>query len=338
MQFKLSAKLQADMMEDLSKMLEDNIPLNNATAELAHAFVGRASEAAKRMRTMLARGGDISDAMRPYFSDQLCDAMRAGIKSGKTTQALTQASGFVRMQATAMGKLYSSLGYPGFVMVAVLTGIMIIATRVMPEIIDLVPKKGLSPLSQSVFSLGQFLIYYGYLVIGFMAGLVAFIVWTMPNVTGEIRATLDKIPPWSLYRQYQAAVFLQMLALLIASNISFKDSLQMIRARARPYVAWHVARMQRRLASPSGGGVTGALDTGLIPALDIRRIRLREQSGDFEESLRRTGARAAEQVTKVIEMTGRFLFVAILVGAGGMLGFMGIGLFDALSSAAAAGG
>ena len=129
-----------------------------------------------------------------------------------------------------------------------------------------------------------------------------------------------------------------MLALLIASNISFKDALQIIRARARPYVAGHVGRMQRRLASPSGGGVTGALDTGLIPDQDIRRIRLREQSGDFEAALRRTGMRAAEQVTKVIELTGRFLFVAILVGAGGMLGFMGLGLFDALASAAAAGG
>lgn len=338
MHFKLSARLQADMMEDLSKMLDDNIPIKNAVAELAHTFVGRASDAAKRMQSMLTRGGDISDAMRPYFSDQLCDAMRAGIKSGKTTQALTQASGFVRMQAIAMGKLYSSLGYPGFVLAAVLVAIMIIATRVLPEIADLVPKKGLSPLSQTVFSFGQFLIYYGYLVIGFMAGLMAFIVWTMPNLTGHQRELLDKTPPWSLYRKYQAAVFLQMLALLIASNISFKDALQIIRARARPYVAGHVGRMQRRLASPSGGGVTGALDTGLIPDQDIRRIRLREQSGDFEEALRRTGMRAAEQVTKVIELTGRFLFVAILVGAGGMLGFMGLGLFDALASAAAAGG
>lgn len=338
MQFKLSARLQADMMEDLSKMLDDNIPIMNAVSELSDTFVGRASEAARRMQSMLTRGGDISDAMRPYFSDQLCDAMRAGIKSGKTTQALTQASGFVRMQADAMGKLYSSMGYPLFVFAAVLTAIMIIATKVLPEIADLVPKKGLSPISLSVFSFGQFLINYGYMVIGIVAGAVSFIVWTLPNITSDIRESLDKIPPWSLYRKYQAAMFLQMLALLVASNISFKDALQIIRSRARPYISWHVARMQRRLASPSGGGVTGALDTGLIPPLDIRRIKLREQAGDFEEALRRTGVRAAEQLTKVIEITGRFLFIAILVGAGGMLGFMGIGLFDALGSAASAGG
>ena len=62
MHFKLSARLQADMMEDLSKMLDDNIPIKNAVAELAHTFVGRASDAARRMQSMLKRATTLTSS------------------------------------------------------------------------------------------------------------------------------------------------------------------------------------------------------------------------------------------------------------------------------------
>jgi type II secretory pathway component PulF len=328
---KLSLRVQGDMMEDLADLLNDEIPIAKAVNELAGTYRGRASEAARMMEHALRHGQDVSDAMRGYFSAPICDAYRSGVRSGRAAESITYAVAMCRNQGAAVGRLMGALSYPMVVLFAAMTAIVIMATQVLPEVATMVPRNRWTPLTAAVFGTGNFITHYGIFVLLGVGCAVGWIVWSLPNLTGELRHTLDRYPPWSLYRRYQSAFFLQTLSLLLRSEIPIKDALSLTASRSTSYMQGHLQQMLMKLASPSNDGAMSALDTGLIPDQDMRRIRLRGQSGNVEEALHKSGERSAQDVLKVIDLTGRFLNYTILLIAGGLVAFMGMGFFEALS-------
>lgn len=322
------------MLEDLAQMLKDNFPILKAANELSLTFPGRAAEAALRMKQMLNRGGDISEAMRPYFYPQVCDSVRAGSRSGNLAEALENVAKLVRNQGAAINKAIGALVYPGAVFIAASIAIVVMSTQVLPELEQLVPRQKWTPLGHFVFSSGQFIKSFWFVILIVIAGTVSLLSWSLPNYTGDFRATLDRFPPWSLYRRFQAAMLLQTLSLQMKANVGIKEALGLTLTRASPYLAWHVQRMVNQLSTPSTGGALAALDTGMIPAMDIRRIKLRAEGSDIEAALHKSGERSAAHVTKVIDVAGTVFGYTIIGIAAGMAALLGLGLFETLGAAA----
>jgi type II secretory pathway component PulF len=90
-----------------------------------------------------------------------------------------------------------------------------------------------------------------------------FIVWSMNNfLLMNVRNLLDKIPPWSIYKQYQSTVFLICLSGLIKTGSSYNNAVQFTIKTASPYLNVFLHRMLNNLARGSNFGES--LDVGLF--------------------------------------------------------------------------
>lgn len=329
----LSIRIQADMMDDLATMLEAGIPIREVVDELGRCYPGRPSEAVRRMNQTLSRGDDLSDGMRDWFSPVICDAVRAGMKCGRLTESLMLAVSIMRARAAAIGKFIGSMIYPVAIFTLSVIGIASMSMYVLPELGKLVPANKWTPLGRTVMATGNFIATFGPFIVLMLIAAVGWTAWSLPRLTGPLRESLDRFPPWSLYRKYQAASFMMNLSMLLAADVKIKEALNHLAQRSTPYVSWHLRAMVRRLAAPTGGA-THALDTGLVDERDVRRLRLMEQASNFDKALATMGQRAGDQVNKIIEVAGKALFIIVLLSAGGLIAFMVLGLFQVLGSVA----
>lgn len=70
---------------------------------------------------------------------------------------------------------------------------------------------------------------------------------TMPVFTGPIRARLDHIPPWSIYKAIQAAGWVNALADLLASGMPLSKALLLQEQWATPWLRERVAAARIRV-------------------------------------------------------------------------------------------
>lgn len=75
-----------------------------------------------------------------------------------------------------------------------------------------------------------------------IAGLAIFftvlggIAWSLPHLTGPVRRVLDHIPPWSMYRRMQGAIWLAGFSALSQVGMAERNALLKMGERATPYL------------------------------------------------------------------------------------------------------
>jgi type II secretory pathway component PulF len=98
------------------------------------------------------------------------------------------------------------------------------------------------------------------------AGGIWLLLWSLPNLTGPLRARLDGWLVWRLYRDVNAIRFLAMLAVLVRQrgnvDVRLRQALSMQADQAGPWLSWHIRAMVGRIDA----GLVGAdsFDTGMI--------------------------------------------------------------------------
>lgn len=325
------ATAQADFMEDLISMTKDGYRMDDALQELARNFGGRFAVVARTLRSTLSQGRPLADGMQGIFDPILVDATRAGEKGGLLQEAVEAGIQLLRDRSSAVGQLVQALTYPAFIFILVMSLTTFLVVSVFPEFASMVPYRKMTTMGKLVMAIGNFITSYGLFVAVFLGLLVYAVVWSMPNVVGPVRHTLDRVPPWRFYRVYQSSTFLQNLSLLLRSGVGFRDALQLMARNTSPYVAWHVREMSRRLRNPSPSLASGslnayALETGMLPHRDVRRLRVLSQSSAFETALFRRGERAAQDMGKLLSVVKTVLTTAVLIICGVFLGIAGLGL------------
>jgi type II secretory pathway component PulF len=338
MAFGFSATSQSDFMEDLVSMMKDGIRLDAALDEIANTFGGRFAVIARRLKNSLTHGKPIADGMSGTFDPVLVDAARAGEAGGRFEEAVFAGVELLRARSETIRQLRKALTYPIISLIIVCGLVVMLSVAVLPEVARLVPPSKWTPLGRTVIESGDFIVHYGIFVLLIIGGAIYMVVRSFSSLTGEIRSQLDEFPPWSFYRAYQAATFMQNLSLLLRCGLMFKDALNLIARHSSPYVAWHVRQMLYRLARPeisrsAGTGASAnamALDTGLILDKYVRRMRLISQTSEFENALDRLGRRTTKDVTELMDSVRMFLSNIMLVISGLALSSTVLGLFQTL--------
>lgn len=331
------AKAQIAMLEDLISLTKEGVQINRAVDEIIDSTRGSAIEAARSMKLALAKGRDLSEGMVGWFDPALCDAVRAGIRTGAFEEAVTAGLSVVRTRSDAISHLIKVMIYPTVVFLAATGFVLLMALYVLPEVQKVVPAHKWTDAGRGALAIGSFVATKGAYLLMVLAIVVGAIVWSFGQFIHPIRAQLDVVPPWTWYRRYQSASFMLQLSLLLESGVKMKDALSLLSARANPYVRGHISEMRRKLEGQgrdSGGKsvLAGALNTGLIEAKDSRRLHLYAQTKSFEAALSSMGKNAIGSVEQVIQSIASVLSTVVLVLGGGLLAYMGMGLFQTLQS------
>jgi hypothetical protein len=167
-------------------------------------------------------------------------------------------------------ELLAAALWPALVAVLLLAGLVLaVPAYTAPRLrqtFQAVPDEYLGVLTRRLFEFSAWVLAYWPAAVAGLAAFLGLLLWSLPNLTGGLRAVLDRHGPWRLYRHFHAIRFLAVLAAILgrpgAGSMRLAAALDMQKACAGPWAAWHIDAMLDRIDA----GVTGAatLDTGLL--------------------------------------------------------------------------
>lgn len=165
---------------------------------------------------------------------------------------------------------------------------------------------------------------------GIMVALVLAIgatVYLLPRWRGPLRLRADKLVGVSLYRDYNAAVVLSALAMMIGSGKTLRQALDDLRASASPWLRWQLQRIINSLED-NPTDYLAAFSRGLMPpTVRARLASLLDSSKSFDEALIALGTSEVRRLETNVSLsaqavnyalTGVLLAVAVTLSVGQM--------------------
>jgi toxin co-regulated pilus biosynthesis protein E len=145
-------------------------------------------------------------------------------------------------------------------------GLLLLGGTVMlPNFVTLMPVAQWEAPSRIVYEAGQILTKYWPFVVGAIAGLVGWVIWSLPNLHNKLRTKyLDRVFPWSLYKSLQSSNFILNIAAMFKAKVPILDAVRGYAMVSTPYSASWALRMQLRLESEQTASDMRALDVGFI--------------------------------------------------------------------------
>lgn len=315
--FNFGNKKQLAFLEDLYLLIRDGIPANRAIEMMAQSTTGITQEVALFLSKKISEGKPLADGMLNWFSPNIVEIIRVGEEGGALTETMQSAIKSLSQRSSAISAFVSALVYPIFVITIACIVIVYLQGSVFNQFllikpIDQWPDAGIQLLKVASWIKKGWWIFILFCIFIFFA-----IKNILENYTGEFRASLDGIPPFSLYRQLISARMLETLGLLVSNGVVFKTAIKVMQYQGNPYMNYHLTQMEHLL----GMGKTNIADvlaTGLISHEDLMRLRVMAEVKGFEHGLIRMGVRGSENAAQTLTLISKVL--------GGLLLCMGTGL------------
>lgn len=271
------APARADYYEylaDLVEGLQGRKTLRDIFDDDAHRYGRRCARgrlARHWARALEESGGDVAHAWKGTLPAQELALLRAAQSAGAgaftaTLRDLARAARLVG-QAAATLKGTLAAGAAAFcVALSLLWAVPFFTAPRLAQVFHAVPPSFHGGLTSALFALARWLrdSLPLWLACGAVAVWLAY--WALPNLTGSLRARLDRLPFWRMYRDLHGIRFLALLAVLLRQrgnvDTRLRQALVMQAAHAGPWLAWHIEQMVARIDGGLVGGDT--FDTGLI--------------------------------------------------------------------------
>lgn len=321
-------KQQQAFLEDIASLVEDGVSLKQALETCVKVNQGAEQVLAKAMLDEIAQGNHVAEAMTGWYPPAIVDIIRAGEEGGILAQTLHTAAAGLTKRESAFSALFSMFVYPLTVLCMALGVSVFINHSIFDSFRAITPVSHWPDNAKTLAGIADFVQHWWWLIILSLGIIIFLFMRFMRDYIGDARPWLDKLPIWSLYRQLNAARFMETLGLLIANGLILKRSLKILQYRADPYLASHLLLMEHRL-SAGRDNIADVLDTGLISQNDLSRLRLIAQSKGFEHALVRQGQRAADAGSKSIRLTGRLISGAMLASTAMFAIFMITAVYSA---------
>lgn len=169
----------------------------------------------------------------------------------------------------------------------------------------------------------------------FVALVIAWVIWSLPNYVGRMRPWLDAhVLPYQMYRDFTGSSFLVALGsvtrLVGAQVVQLHDALSRMSENASPWLRWHLGRIQENIQNePNSKGEI--FNTGITSKKSYYRILDIAEYSQMSDMLNSVGdviLDTAPAETKKRAQTIRYLLLFLSVGI--MLGIYGgtFGLID----------
>lgn len=182
-------------------------------------------------------GKKFSDALRGWATPNEILIISAGEESGEDVKALEQCVSLMEKLILMKKTIISASIYPGVLMFALFGVIYGFANFMIPILTDFSDKETWDSSAQSLADFSLWISNNVLLVIAVLIALFIGVKKSLGAFTGEIRDKIvDRIPPYSIYKEIQSGLFLVSLSTLLKSGVPFKKSLEFIKRESPAYL------------------------------------------------------------------------------------------------------
>ena len=290
-----------------------------------------AAKALRAWRSSLDAGTTFSDALEGWCPPAHVMLVQAGEQSDTLPHALKMCAHVETVSGQMRSAIAGMFVYPVVLFALMMTLFFFFAVQVMPQFEVLAPAStwtGISATMPGVFSFvtdGGLLISVALFILWLIS-----LKWVMPGWTGPVRKMFDGVPPFSLYKVWQAVMFLFSLASLLGSGLSVGDSLLMIRTRAKPWLRQRIDGLYQEVSSGLALGQAFWKADPDFPDRDLNReLRLVAELQDFDRQVEQMAEHLlSETLARLQKLTGTVKMLGVALNTGMlawlMLGTMGI--------------
>lgn len=315
--WQFGSKKQLGFLEDLYLLINDGIPANRAVEMMGEVTTGLTREVSLSIAQKIAEGQPLAEGMREWFGLNVVEIIRVGEAGGALPQTLKSAVNMLSQQGVAVGAFIAAVTYPLLVITIACAVILYLNGSVFDQFKMIKPVEQWPVEGQRLIFIGDFIKYWWWIVVVGVIATFIILKQLMKKYTGEFRATLDRVPPFSFYRKLVAARLLETLGLLVANGVVFKSAIKVLQYHADPYLFYHLSEMEH-LLSMGKTNIGEVLDTGLVGDNDLMRLKVMAEVKGLEHGLIRMGIRGTEQATTTLKLISRVIGSMLLI-IGGIL-------------------
>lgn len=315
------------LFDSLQKLQIEGRPL------LGKGFSNKLADVLKQMKQETS----VSSVFSGMVPNSELSVITAAEKSGSLADGFLTLVSVIHYNDELRKKIVGALVFPLIMISLSLVVIAGYSQKVFPAFASVVPVEKWPGVTQNLYSFGTAL-YQGLwlkILIGFI-GLVIVVRVMMANFSGNMRnKVVDKVLPFSTYRQLTSSVFLNNLSLMLSNNIPLTDALAIIRLNANRWLRWHLDVMIDNMAK--GIHYSKALSTGLMGVEELLNISLYAELPSFNDVLRSVSERSRERIQEYIKKLSGLLKNLATVILGGCVIWVFLALFalmDTLSKTA----
>lgn len=312
------------LYDSLLKLQDDGKKL------LGKSFVAKLQVLTEKMKV----GTSIASVFQGLVTQDELSVIHASERSGGLADGFLTLVNMINYNDILRKQLLSAVMFPIIMSVMALVVITGYALKVFPAFEKVVPVKHWPEITQVLFQFGNAL-YHGlwFMIILAVFAVFMFLRFLMANMTGPVRDRyLDKILPFSTFKQIAASVFLNNLARMLKNNIPINDSLNIIALNSNRWQKSHVNTMLSRMTS--GANYGDSLNTGLFGAEELLNITLYSSLPSFNEVLSAVSDRSRVKIQVYIKKIAGLLKSLSTLVLGGCVIWVFMALYaltDALS-------
>ena len=247
-------------------------------------------------------GGTFSDAIRPWVPTAEHMLISSGERGEGIISGLQEARVLSQASARSKAAIYGGTVFPAVLFAMIIGMLIMFQVQMVPIFKGLLPVERWPGSAQTLNSLSGFIKDNLSVMIAAVVCTAIFIGYTMPRWRGDLRAKIfDHLPPWSIYRSYQASSFLISLSSLMRAGVANYDALRLMHRTASPWMRMH---LERRMTNMRHGGENQgeALDTGLLDREVAGDIQDYSRLASFQDAIYRIGQRTLEEGVKSIQI------------------------------------
>lgn len=333
-QLRFSADERVRLYERLERFVAHKVPLDEAIgsiyARLARpkkGLFGRESRDGRRhvyerILSRLRLGKPFAEAAKEYLPSAEMVMVLVGEQSSNEAEGFRQARFVADVVRRMRGALVGALTYPAVLLALGCGFLVVIAAKFGPMMLEMAGDRPVAawPLpSRMLYQLAELVSSYG-IVAGVLAILLGYaVLFSLPRWherMGGVRRGLDKfVPPYTIYREYQAASFLIAIGALVKASVPVDEALARIASISAPWVKWHLRKML--VAVRKGVDPGAAFNTGMLTDEVVGYIEDFNRAGGLDEALTVVGVESVEDSLRRVKRSSSVLgFGAMLLVVG----------------------
>lgn len=310
------------LFNSLQKLQQEGRPL------LGKSFSNKLSDLLMKMKQETSIASVFSGAVP---SSEL-SVITAAEKSGSLADGFLTLVSVIHYNDELRKKIIGALIFPLIMISLSLVVIAGYSQKVFPAFASVIPIEQWPAVTQNLYFFGVAL--YEGLWLKIVLGFILFIILarlSMANLKGVLRNTiLDKVIPFSTYRQLTSSIFLNNLSLMLSNNIPLTDALAIIQLNANRWLTWHLFKMLDKIAHGINYGK--ALDTGLMGTEELLNVSLYADLPSFNEVLLSVSERSRERIQEYIKKLAGLLKNLATIVLGGSVIWVFLALFSLMDT------
>lgn len=341
---KFNKKQRLYLYQFCADMINAELPLYDALQKLRQEgskLLGKSfAKSLDELTLRMAKTTSISMVFEGSVPNAELSVIDAAERSGSLADGFITLVNVINYNSELRKKLLGAVTFPIIMIILSLIVIAGYAIKVFPAFESVVPVTKWPGVSQALYNFGTALSQGLWIYI--LAGVVSLVIairMMLGSVTGKIRNSyLDRIMPFSTYKQLNASVFINNLALMLKNGIPLNDGLSIISLNSNRWLRSHIDNMQKKMAT--GVNYGEALNTGLLGTEVLLNVSLYAALPSFNEVLGAVSNKSREHIREYMgKLSGMLKALSTLI-LGGCVIWVFAALFalsDKLASMGASG-